>query len=133
MTSKAKAEAILKDGFRDASKQYLSDQEWTGVWVSDAPFWQDEGMTLFAIEVPDDAISEFEWAEEGKTISEWLVPASLLNQYGPPVVTDDADGDDDVAELFGRALALGVLDRRLHAGFGAFDLFCRRRLDSHSR
>jgi len=41
MTSKAKAEAILKDGFRDASKQYLSDQEWAGVWVSDAPFWQD--------------------------------------------------------------------------------------------
>ena len=97
MTSKAKAEAILKDGFRDASKQYLSDQEWAGVWVSDAPFWQDEGMTLFAIEVPDDAISEFEWAEEGKTIREWLVPASLLNQYGPPVVTDDADGDEIIA------------------------------------
>ena len=63
IASKANAEAILKDGFRDASKQYLSDQEWAGVCVSDAPFWQDDGMTLFALEVPDDAISAFEWVE----------------------------------------------------------------------
>ena len=34
MTSKAKAEAILQNGFRDASKQYLTSQEWAGVWVS---------------------------------------------------------------------------------------------------
>ena len=96
MTSKAKAEAILNDGFRDASKQYLTGQEWAGVWVSDAPFWQDEGMTLFAIEVPDDAISELEWVEEGKSYREWLVPAALLNFYGPPVVTDDYEDDEIV-------------------------------------
>ena len=93
MTSEANAEAILKEGFRDASKQYLTDQEWTGVWVSDAPFLQAGAMTLFVIAVPEHVISEHEWVEEGKSIREWLVPAATLNSYGPPVVTDDWEDD----------------------------------------
>ena len=99
----ANAEAILKDGFRDVMEYHHAGQEWTGVWVSSEPLdWSqrqylNEANTLFAIEIPEDVISKFEWVEEGKTIREWLVPASLLNQYGPAVVTDDADGDEIVA------------------------------------
>jgi len=99
----ANAEAILKDGFRDVMGYHHAGQEWTGVWVSSEPLdWSqrqylNEANTLFAIEIPEDVISKFEWVEEGKTIREWLVPASLLNQYGPAVVTDDADGDEIVA------------------------------------
>ena len=99
----ANAEAILKDGFRDVMGYHYAGQEWTGVWVSSEPLdWSqrqylNEANTLFAIEIPEDVISEFEWVEEGKTIREWLIPASLLNQYGPAVVTDDADGDEIVA------------------------------------
>ena len=99
ITSNAKAEAILKDGFRDATGYYLTDREWTGVWVSTEPFEGFDANTniLFAIEIPEDAISELEWPEEGKPYREWLVPATLLNSYGPPVVIDDYDDDEIVS------------------------------------
>ena len=97
-TSNANAEAILKEGFRDGTGHYLTDQEWTGVWVSTEPFdaYDADAKTLFTIEIPEDVISEFEWVEEGKPIREWLIPATLLNSYGPPVVTDDYDDDEIV-------------------------------------
>ena len=91
------AEAILRDGFRDVMGYHHAGQEWTGVWVSSEPLdWSqrqylNEANTLFAIEIPEDVISEFEWAEEGKLIREWLIPAELLNSYGPPVVANDYD------------------------------------------
>ena len=91
------AAAILKDGFRDVMGYHHAGQEWTGVWVSSEPLdWSqrqylNEANTLFAIEIPEDVISEFEWAEEGKLIREWLIPAELLNSYGPPVVANDYD------------------------------------------
>ncbi len=98
ITSNANAEAILKEGFRDAPGYCLTDQQHTGVWVSDEPFdgYDADAKTLFTIEIPEDAISEFEWVEEGKSIREWLIPAALLNSYGPPVVTDDYDDDEIV-------------------------------------
>jgi len=99
ITSNANAEAILKEGFRDATGYYLTDQQHTGVWVSGEPFdgqYLNDANTLFAIEIPEDTISEFEWIEEAKTIREWLIPAALLNSYGPPVVTDDYDDDEIV-------------------------------------
>ena len=94
------AEAILKDGFRDVMGYHHAGQEWTGVWVSSEPLdWSqrqylNEANTLFAIEIPEDVISEFEWAEEGKLIREWLIPAELLNSYGPPVVANDYDEEN---------------------------------------
>ena len=99
ITSNANAEAILKEGFRDATGYYLTDHQHTGVWVSGEPFdgqYLNDANTLFAIEIPEDAISEFEWVEEAKTIREWLIPAALLNSYGPPVVTGDYDDDEIV-------------------------------------
>ena len=99
IASKANAEAILKDGFRDVMGYHHAGQEWTGVWVSSEPLdWNqrqylNDADTLFAIEIPEDVISGFEWVEEGKMIREWLVPAALLNSNGPPMVTDDYGGE----------------------------------------
>ena len=99
IASKANAEAILKDGFRDVMGYHHAGQEWTGVWVSSEPLdWNqrqylNDADTLFAIEIPEDVISGFEWVEEGKMIREWLVPAALLNSNAPPVVTDDYGGE----------------------------------------
>jgi len=96
----ANAEAILKDGFRDVMGYHHAGQEWTGIWVSSEPLdWSqrqylDDGITLFAIEIPEEDISDLEWVEEGKAYREWLVPAALLNSYGPPVVTDDYEDDE---------------------------------------
>ena len=63
IASKANAEAILTGGFRDTMGYHHADQEWTGVWVSSEPFdgqYQNDANTLFAVEIPGDAISEFE-------------------------------------------------------------------------
>ena len=99
ITGNANAEAILVNGFHDTMGYHNAGQEWTGVWVSSEPFdgqYQNDANTLFAVEIPEDAISEFEWVEEAKTIREWLIPAALLNSYGPPVVTGDYDDDEIV-------------------------------------
>ena len=108
VTGNKNAEAILKEGFkegfrgirpgiRDGTGTYLTDREWSGVWISDKPFDDahlSDGITLFAIEIPEEDISDLEWVEEGKPYREWLVPAALLNSYGPPVVTDDYEDDE---------------------------------------
>ena len=99
-TGNKNAEAILKESFRDGTNFYLTDLEWSGVWISDKPFDDAhllDGTILFAIEIPEDANSELEWPEEGKPYREWLVPATLLNPYGPPVVIDDYDDDEIVS------------------------------------
>ena len=98
ITSNANAEAILKEGFRDGTGHYLTDQEWTGVWVSTEPFdgYDADAKTLFTIEIPEDVISEFEWVQPGMRLREFLVPAALLNSYGPPVMTGDYDDDEIV-------------------------------------
>ena len=98
ITPNENAEAILKDGFRDGKGHYLTDQEWTGVWVSTEPFdgFDASTNTLFAIEIPEDAISEFEWVQQGMRLREFLAPAALINSYGPQVVTDNWDDDEIV-------------------------------------
>ena len=92
IASNKNAEAILKEGFRDGTGYYLTDREHTGVWICDKPFdesYQDDTNTLFGIEIPEEDISDLERVEEGKPYREWLVEASILNSYGPPMVVDD--------------------------------------------
>jgi hypothetical protein len=51
------------------------------------------GDVLLALEIPEDVFSEYEWVEEYKTYRESLIPAGMLNQFGPPVVvTEEDDG-----------------------------------------
>ena len=96
IASNKNAEAIPKEGFRNGTGYYLTDRLWEGVWISDKPF-NDEHLsntnTLFAIEIPEEDISDCEWAEEGNPYREWLVDDKILNSYGPPVVTDDYEDD----------------------------------------
>ena len=66
------------------------DAEYTGVWVSDKPdmeyLWS--ANTLLALEIPADVLSDFQWFEEGELYRKWLIPAAILNPYGPPMVGD---------------------------------------------
>ena len=105
------AETILKDGFRDNTSYLRSDlveikdgfgnhrpdAEYTGVWVSDEPFEGFDSNTdiLFTIEIPEDVIGDFQWFEDGELFRKWLIPAAILNSYGPPLVTDKRD--DEIA------------------------------------
>mgnify|MGYP001228766452 FL=1 len=116
MTDKEKAEAILKDGFRDNTSYFRSDlveiqdgfgnyrpdAEYTGVWVSGEPWdigYLDGDHTLLAIEIPADILPEFQWLEEGELFGKWLIPAAILNSYGPPMVDDPRDWIEDYDEM----------------------------------
>lgn len=78
------AQSILREGFRNHADSYMTDREWRGVWLSDAPLDPNDGAwgdTLLAVDLslPDEAIADYEWIEEGKGYREWLVPAELIN------------------------------------------------------
>ena len=42
-TTEDAAASILGGGFEDATGNYLTNQEWNGVWLSDVPFDVNEG------------------------------------------------------------------------------------------
>jgi len=71
---------ILKIGFRDATRQYMTLNKHTGVWISNVP-WEIDGEAecLLGIDLSIDIIKEYEWIEEEKPYREFLVPAKLLN------------------------------------------------------
>jgi len=84
-TTQAAAEQIIRSGFRDTTARYLTDREWTGVWVSDRPLDNSEGAsgeTLLQIEIEESTIAAYEWVAEGKPYREWLIPATVLNKVG---------------------------------------------------
>ncbi len=83
-TSRGSANRIIRNGFRDSTGYYLTSQLWTGVWISATPLDCNEGAegdVLLAVEIDGRRLSPFEWIEEGKHYSEFLVPAKLLNRH----------------------------------------------------
>jgi len=58
-TTQAAADQILRSGFRDHTARYLTDREWTGVWVSNRPLDNSEGAsgeTLLQLEIEEQLI-----------------------------------------------------------------------------
>ena len=47
-----------------------------------------DGDTLLSIDIPDNVIADYEWIEEEKPYREFLIPAEIVNRYGPPKVED---------------------------------------------
>jgi hypothetical protein len=87
-TNAASAASIRAEGFRDASDHYLTEGVWTGVWVSDRDHMPEHGSVLLAINVPDPVLTKYEWVQEGLGYREFLIPAAILNQFGPPTRAD---------------------------------------------
>ena len=95
------AEAILKDGFQDLPFQDLTEngQVIKGVWLFDSPDGWQEGLggiaidgskVMLAVDIPEDALSghEIMMMDDEPEIREFLVPASLVNSFGPPKIAD---------------------------------------------
>jgi hypothetical protein len=99
-TTAANAEQILRDGFRDGVGTYMTLREHRGVWLSNVPLDIDEGaegdILLQVGELPEQAIAEYEWIEDGKPYREWLIPARLINELASVRIIDE----DDVCSRF---------------------------------
>ena len=70
-----------------------------GVWLFDSPDgWQDElggvsvdgGKVMLAVEIPEDALGghEITMMNDEPEIREFLLPASLVNSFGPPKIAE---------------------------------------------
>ena len=99
------ADAILTEGFRDGLGTYLTDQIYYGVWLADRTVDANEGAdgdTVLVLDIPEEVIAPYEWVAEwpepdpsipAEVIArlayrEFLVPAEIVNRYGPPHVYD---------------------------------------------
>ena len=96
VTGNKNAEVILKEGFKegfrgirpgfhDGTGSYLTDREWFGVWISDKPFDDahlSDGITLFAIEIPEEDISELEWPDFTFDLDKYDEYESVFDRVG---------------------------------------------------
>ncbi len=108
--------AILKGGFRNGTGSYMTRTRHRGVWLSNYPLTMMEGAggdALFRVSIPIALVRQYEWVEERKTYREFLVPASLVNQYGPPRLISKAE-ENRMAHMRRRPLTekqIAALDR----------------------
>jgi len=93
------AKEILEEGFRDREALYGvigANRTFRGVWLSDRPLDAADcidGDTLLKIDISEDLLVDYEWIEEGTHYREWLVPAELVNAFGPPAVCEDDEAE----------------------------------------
>jgi hypothetical protein len=78
------AENILQQGFRDSVGNYMTKNNYSGVWLSDVPLDENEGadgdiLLEVNTDMTESEIAQYEWIEEGKGYREFLVPAAEIN------------------------------------------------------
>lgn len=74
--------AIEREGFRDGHGSYMTDQQWSGVWFSDAPLLDHAVAGFFEVEpFETEDLSEWEWVQQGLGYREFLVPADVANRW----------------------------------------------------
>lgn len=98
-TTAEKARRILVEGFRDGRGTFMTDREFEGVWLSDRPIdaaSMADALLRVTLSCPMHELEQFEWRDESGLMSyrEWLIPASLVNQYGVVQLIDDSEPDD---------------------------------------
>lgn len=86
------ATEILRDGFGEASGTYLTESDNSGVWLYDRPVdirmgGGDEAVML-VLEMPESIVVTFEWVTS-LAYRQFLIPAALLNTYGPPRASEE--------------------------------------------
>jgi hypothetical protein len=86
------AASIIRDGFGETSGTYLTETDHSGVWVFDSPVDRrtgggDEAVVLM-IEIPEAVVLPYETPSRSH-YRQFLMPAALLNLYGPPEVSEE--------------------------------------------
>ena len=96
-TNKDAARQIIANGFRDGKGYYGTENLYEGVWLSDRALDANEGAVgtvVLRVELTKDEseIAFFEWRDDATSYREWLVPASLINEYGSTVIDEELSG-----------------------------------------
>ena len=90
------ATEILRDGFGETSGTYLTESDNSGVWLYDRPVDNPMGggdeAVMLVVEMPKSIVVTFvvtfEWVTS-PAYRQFLIPAALLNTYGPPRVSEE--------------------------------------------
>ena len=86
------AEEILRDGFGERSGTYLTATDHSGVWLFDRPVDRRMGggeqAVLMEVEIPEEVVEPFEFGS-GLPYRQFLVPARVINRYGPPRLAEE--------------------------------------------
>jgi hypothetical protein len=82
---------ILRDGFGERSGAYLTATDHSGVWLFDQPLEEhviDNNLdVVLELQIPESVAAPFEW-HVGLPYRQFLMPAPLVNLYGPPRVSE---------------------------------------------
>jgi hypothetical protein len=84
-TTAEDARSIIESGFRNSTGYFLNNRTWTGVWLSSIPVESEHGferdaLLIVRLELDEQELTRWEWAAEGCTYREWLIPANLINR-----------------------------------------------------
>jgi hypothetical protein len=90
------AERIFAEGFRDGGGWYLAGLNLRGVLLARWPAYVDEAgprdTGCFELTLPADVdLGEYAIVEVGRPVTEWCVPAELLNRRAGGRLLDEAE------------------------------------------
>lgn len=88
------AAGILRNGFGERSGTYLTETDHSGVWLFDRPvnahLGDPDPDVMLQLEIPETVVAPFEW-DVGLPYRQFLMPAGLVNLFGPPRVSDEQE------------------------------------------
>lgn len=92
---------ILRDGFGEDSGTYLTETDHSGVWLFDRPVDKRMGggdaAVMLELEVPEAVALPFE-SNVNLPYRQFLMPAGILNLYGPPSLSQDEGALESVGQ-----------------------------------
>ena len=94
------ATQILSEGLRDGTLHAMNALLWPGVWVSTFPLdWSEgaKGAHVLRLDIPERLFTDYEFVPEGedrRTYREALIPAALVNAYGPPTLLSEEEVEE---------------------------------------
>ena len=92
VTTSDAAKAILRAGFRDTAGTYGPGR--SGVCLVDRPLdcndiSADSIILAVSLDCGPSDLSDYEWAQDGQSHQEWLIPADFVNKHTLAIVQLD--------------------------------------------
>jgi hypothetical protein len=104
-TNAHNAHAIIESGVRNSTGHFLNNRTWTGAWLSSIPIYSEHGaegdaLLMVKLEIDDQELARWEWAAEGRSYREWLIPANIINRCATFELVNQMDLQSVTASAF---------------------------------